>query len=113
MVRVLLTAILAICSSMPLVSQSSFYTPAIQQMVNAVSEQNLSKHIKALENAEGYSSRIVYTPGNDSAVQCIFRSFNSLPIQSVELDTFFVETADSLFRTKPLFNVVATIKGKK
>ena len=98
---------------MPLVSQSGFYTPAIQQMVNAVSEQNISKHMKALENAGGYTSRIVYTPGNDSAVQYVFRSFNSLPVQSVELDTFFVETSDSLFRTKPLFNVVATIKGKK
>lgn len=112
MVRVFLMAVLATCSSVSLVSQSNFFTPVIQQMVNAVSEQNLSKHIKTLQNAGGYSSRIVFTPGNDSAVQYIFRSFNSLPVHSVELDTFFVETADSLFRTKRLFNVVATIRGK-
>ena len=85
----------------------------ILTMTNSISENNLITHIKNLENAGGYFSRVNFTPGNDSAVVYIKNSFDKIPkLSKVELDTFYISSAASPYNTKPIFNIVATIKGK-
>ena len=95
-----------------LYSQESTFQK-ILMMTNSVSENNLISHIKNLENAGGYFSRVNFTPGNDSAAVYIKNSFLLIPkLSKVELDTFFIPSASSPYNSKPIFNIVATIKGK-
>jgi hypothetical protein len=84
---------------------------AVTKMIGNVSSQNLLQHIQTLERAGGTYSRLDYTPGNDSAVQYVQRTFKSLGMSSVEIDTFFVPSADSTHLQKPLSNVIASIRG--
>jgi len=85
----------------------------IYDMINAVSIDNLSEHIQILENAGGTKSRITFTPGVDSAAMYVKRVFDSYSgLTSVELDTFYISTAETPYNTKPQFNVVATIEGR-
>ena len=81
-------------------------------MIDSVSSINLGKHIKSLSNAGGHFSRVNYTPGNDSALIYIYKYLTSLNnLSSVQLDTFYIPSATPPLNSKPLFNVVATIKG--
>jgi hypothetical protein len=85
-------------------------------MIDSVSLVRLSTDIRWLEEPGGHNSRVTFTPGNDSAVAYIYRSFLAIPgLTSVGLDTFFIavdDTADSSYASKPLVNVVATLAGK-
>ncbi|MHC1738386.1 MAG: M28 family peptidase [Ignavibacteriaceae bacterium] len=82
-------------------------------MIDSVSIDSLTKHIKILENAGGHTSRVNFTAGNDSAAEYIKRTFQSMPhLSSVKTDTFFITSATSPYNTKPLFNIEATILGK-
>jgi hypothetical protein len=96
-----------------------FFTSAqpssvIQSMIDSVSLTNLAAHIKTLESAGGNWSRVNFTPGNDSAVAYIKRSFDAMPfLDSVALDTFFIPSATPPLNVQPLANVVATIAGTK
>ncbi len=93
-------------------SQEDIYQK-ILMMTNSVSEKNLIDHIKALENAGGYFSRVNFTPGNDSAAAYIKKSFDAITkISKVELDTFYIPSAQSPYNTKPIVNIVATLNGK-
>lgn len=83
----------------------------VSRMIDSVSMQNLQSHIRILENAWGYQSRVNLTPGSDSAAQWIKRELEKFPSLQVELDTFFISSAQAPFNTKPVFNVVATIRG--
>lgn len=86
----------------------------IKRMIDSVSTENLTKQIKVLEDAGGHRSRVNFTPGNDSAANYIIKTFNSIPnLNSVKIDTFFITSAVSPYDTKPLFNIEATITGKK
>ncbi|MBN1638591.1 MAG: M20/M25/M40 family metallo-hydrolase, partial [Ignavibacteriales bacterium] len=85
----------------------------IKQMIDSVSTDNLTNHIQILENAGGHNSRVTFTPGNDSAVAYILREFEKVEgLTSIELDTFYISTAQSPYNTQPLVNIVATIEGK-
>jgi hypothetical protein len=85
-------------------------------MIDSVSLVRLSTDIRWLEEPGGHNSRVTFTPGNDSAVAYIYRSFLAIPgLTSVGLDTFFIavdDTADPSYATKPHVNVVATLAGK-
>ena len=50
----------------------------IKKMTDSVSIENLSNHIKILEKAGGYYSRVNFTPGNDSAVLYIKKEFEKI-----------------------------------
>lgn len=92
-------------------AQEGLYTK-IKRMVDSVSTENLTAHIKALEYADGHESRINFTPGNDSAAVYIFNTMKNISgLTSVEADTFFAAVADTPFNTKPLYNIIATITG--
>ncbi len=81
-------------------------------MVDSVSTENLVDHIKTLEHAGGHLSRVNFTPGNDSAAVFIKEYLESLPnLTSVEVDTFFISSANAPFNTRPLTNIIATIEG--
>ncbi len=81
-------------------------------MKDSISIGNLSNHIKALQYASGYQSRVNLTPGFDSAVVYVKNQFELNPnLTSVELDTFYISDAASPFNKKPIYNIVATIKG--
>jgi len=96
----------------PRVSAQSF-NPLIQSLMDSVSQPRLEAHIKALVYAGGESSRVALTAGNDSAVAYIGRYLKSLRgLTSVEYDTFFVNTAQAPYNTKPMVNVVATLTGQ-
>lgn len=88
--------------------------PELQALIDSVSMTNLANHIKALQYAGGYYSRVNFTPGNDSAAAYIERTFAALPyLASVECDTFYIASAASPLNSKPILNVVATVQGKK
>lgn len=85
----------------------------IRQMIDNVSVERLSDHVLLLQHAGGHGSRVNFTPGNDSAVQYVFQQFKQMPgLTSVVLDTFYIPAAQSPYHQHPLYNVVATIKGK-
>jgi hypothetical protein len=80
-------------------------------MIDSVSLVRISTDIRALEEAGGHNSRVTFTPGNDSAVAFLYRSFLAIPgLASVRLDTFYID-ADTPYVFKPLVNVVATLEG--
>jgi hypothetical protein len=80
-------------------------------LIQGISIDSLSQHIRRLENAGGHRSRVTFTPGNDSAALYIKRRFDALPgLTSVTFDTFFV-TAQAPYNTKPLTNIIATMQG--
>lgn len=109
MKKILLLAAVLFCSN--IFSQDTLF-PKIKRMIDSVSPANLVKHIKILENASGYKSRVNFTPGDDSAVVYLKNTFQSMPNLKVELDTFYISSATPPYNTKPLFNVVATSQGK-
>ncbi len=98
----LLTAVLA--------AQAQF--SLVRRMIDSISAERVTGHIDHLQIAGGHRSRANFTPGLDSAVAYVQRMFNTMPgISSVCLDTFFVPSARPPFNIKPMFNVVASIRG--
>tara|TARA_R110002050_G_C8922985_1_gene511520 strand:+ start:995 stop:2314 length:1320 start_codon:yes stop_codon:yes gene_type:complete len=84
----------------------------IYNMLDEVSTEKLSEHIKKLADAGGTRSRITFTRGVDSAAVYIKKVFDSFSgLTSVELDTFYIATATSPYNNQPQVNVVATIEG--
>ncbi|MEX0608607.1 MAG: M20/M25/M40 family metallo-hydrolase [Balneolaceae bacterium] len=85
----------------------------IFEMIDEVSVDNLSDHIKILEDAGGTKSRITFTPGIDSAAVYIKAAFDEIPgLTSVEIDTFYIQSAASPYNQQPQYNVIATIEGE-
>ncbi len=85
----------------------------IRSMIDAVSSASLAEDIRQLQSAGGHWSRVNFTSGNDSAVSFIRREFEALPgMTSVHLDTFYIANAVPPLNVQPLFNVVATLRGK-
>jgi hypothetical protein len=85
----------------------------ISNLVDSVSSNNLTSTIEWLENPAGHNSRVNFTPGNDSAAVYIYKEFTNLPgISFVELDTFYIESAEEPYNSQPLVNVIATFEGK-
>lgn len=86
----------------------------LQRMIDSVSVQHLTTHIDMLQRAGGHWSRANFTPGNDSAVVYVQKKFKKISgLTSVHLDTFYVPSALPPYDTKPMFNVVATLRGTK
>lgn len=84
----------------------------VKHMIDSVSGERLTEHVDRLQRAGGHWSRANFTPGLDSAVAYVHRMFLGMPgISSVRLDTFFVPSAQAPFNVKPMFNVVATLRG--
>ena len=99
---------------LPFFTSAQISSSAIQSMIDSVSLSNLTTHIEMLQAAGGNWSRVNFTPGNDSAVAYINRSFDAMPfLDSVALDTFFIPSATPPLDVQPLANVVATINGTK
>lgn len=81
-------------------------------MIDSVSLIRMSTDIRWLEEPGGHNSRVTFTPGNDSAVAYIYRSFLAIPgLTSVTLDTFFID-AEPPYAAQPHINVVARLRGK-
>ena len=77
-----------------------------------VSVDSLNSHVRILEDAGGYRSRVTFTPGNDSAAVSIREMFESIPgLTGVELDTFTIP-ANAPYTGRQLCNVVATLRGR-
>lgn len=93
-------------------AQDSTYQK-ISRMIDSVSKNNLTEHIINLVNAGGHGSRVSLTPGNDSAAFYIKREFEKIPgLTSVTMDTFYITDAVYPYNQKPMFNIVAEIRGK-
>jgi len=84
----------------------------ISAMIDSVSIENIEKHIRILEYAGGYESRVTFTPGNDSGRVYIADYLkNHTQVSSVELDTFYLQTATPPYNQYPLINIIAQING--
>ncbi len=84
----------------------------IQNMIEAVSLENLEEYILTLEDAGGHRSRVTFTPGKDSAAVYIDEVFRTMPyLTSVERDSFFIGSAQHPYNDIPQENIVATIEG--
>jgi len=84
-----------------------------RQLIDAVSPENLTATVKALEIAGGHNSRVTLTAGNDSARVLITDWFSALShLSSVEEDTFSIQAAPP-FNATQQFNIVATLSGKQ
>lgn len=84
----------------------------ISEMIDSVSIRNIEEHIRILEFAGGHESRVTFTPGNDSARIYIADYFqHHTRVSSVELDTFYLQTATSPYNQYPLINIIARING--
>ena len=109
--KILLVILFFYFSAVEIKPQEDFHK--IQSMVNSVSAENLKTHIKALEKAGGFFSRVNLTPGNDSAAVYIFKTLSGLKnISAVKVDTFYIESAVPPYNKKPLLNLSVTIIGK-
>ena len=103
---------LLILSFTSLIAQSQH--DILKKMIDSVSAVRLQTHIDKLQRAGGHWSRVNFTPGNDSAVKYVFNEFKKIPgLTSVSLDTFYIIGAQPPYDTRPLFNVVAKVEGKK
>ncbi|UCF64079.1 MAG: M20/M25/M40 family metallo-hydrolase [bacterium] len=106
---VILLAIFTILSAQP---DSVFYDPKVDSLIGQVNSANISQYISDLANANGYSSRVTFTPGNLWSATYIKQAFDALPgLSSVEYDTFYVLNAPLPWNVYPLVNVIATITG--
>jgi hypothetical protein len=87
-------------------------SPIVEQAIEQVSETNLHHHLDSLCWADGYQSRITFTPGNDYAAGYIARYFESLPyVTRVIRDTFNISVANTPYNTYPQVNIIAEIDG--
>ncbi len=81
-------------------------------LLEQVSGDSLYKHIEQLSTAGGYFSRVNYTPGNRFAVEYLTAYFRHLPgIDSVAVDSFYINTATPPYNQKSVYNVSAFIFG--
>jgi hypothetical protein len=109
-VRSMMPFLLLPAGTLPLAGSDQQQTGP-QDIIQSISIDSLSSHIRRLESAGGHRSRVTFTPGNDSGAAYIKRAFDAMPgLTSVLLDTFFV-TAQAPYNTRPLTNVVATLQG--
>jgi hypothetical protein len=84
---------------------------SLAEFADSVSIDNLTQHISMLEQPGGHSSRVTFTPGNDSAAAYIVRSMQSIAgLSSVQLDTFFI-SGQAPYNSKPVVNVIGTLEG--
>lgn len=84
----------------------------INEMIDSVSIENLTEHIRMLENAGGHQSRVTFTEGKDSALHYIYNYFKEhTNVTSLVLDTFYIPIANPPYNTQPQVNVIATIEG--
>jgi hypothetical protein len=89
------------------------YAQTNNRLLDSLKIERLSEHIRKLQTVGGTWSRVTFTAGNDSGVQYIKKAFDKISgLSSVVLDTFYVANASAPYNTKPLFNVIATLKGK-
>ena len=101
-----------IFSSLSAQPDSIFYQPEVDSLLNQVNPANISQYIADLANANGYSSRVTYTPGNLWSADYIKQKFDAFPgLTTVEFDTFYILSAPFPWNVYPLVNVVATLQG--
>lgn len=83
-------------------------------MVDSVDATNLREHVEQLCWADGYQSRIGFTPGNYLSAEYIAKYFESLPgINSVIRDTFKLASATYPYNGYPIINIVAQYEGSE
>lgn len=88
------------------------YNQQIQSLADSVSIENIEQKISVLCWANGYQSRVTFTPGNYYAAEYIAQYFESLPgISTVIRDTFKLAVANYPYNEYPLINVIATLDG--
>ena len=68
-----------------LLGQSISYDQKIQTMVDLVNEDTLRHHVSELCLAEGYQSRVTFTPGNYYAAEYIAQYFQLLQLNYQQL----------------------------
>lgn len=82
-----------------------------RRLTDSVNIATLARHVQTLSAAGGHGSRVKFTPGGDSAAAYIARELEATPgLATVRVDTFFLP-ARAPFNVKPLFNIVASLKG--
>jgi hypothetical protein len=95
-------------------SDTIVYNQQVSDLIAEVSDNNIDDFIQNLSHANGFFSRVSYTPGNEWAAHYIKQTFDSLPgLTDVYFDTFFVFSAPSPYDTIPLVNVVAVLEGSR
>ena len=93
-------------------TDSVFYDPMVDSLIQQVNPANIAVTVTDLANANGHQSRVTYTPGNLWSADYIKQQFDNFPgLTSVEFDTFYILNAPSPWNSYPLVNVVATLEG--
>lgn len=93
---------------------SCFYHPFIDSLIQQVDTSRIFQHILNLSEANGFRSRVTFTPGNSWAANYIknqLESYNRLT--EVKFDTFLIPNVPFPFDTIPLMNVTATLNGNQ
>ncbi len=112
LIRLFFTLVCLISAAWVPAHRGNAQSSAVRRLLDSVSQGNLAGHIQTLQWAGGHRNRVTYTPGNDSAVAYIHRSFAAIPgLTGLRLDTFYVSQADAPYSTMPVRNVVATLAG--
>lgn len=82
-----------------------------RRLADSVDIFALARHVRTLAGAGGHGSRVKFTAGGDSAAAYITRELEATTgLTSVAVDTFFLP-AKTPFNSKPLFNVVGSLRG--
>jgi hypothetical protein len=93
-------------------TDTTFYHPFIDSLIQRVDSTNISQHISNLSWADGNQSRVTFTSGNIWAADYIKQTLESYPgLTTVEFDTFFISGAPFPYNSFPLVNVMATLNG--
>lgn len=94
-------------------AQSNHVEQVIYDMVEEVSQDNLSEYIQEFEQAGGTYNRIAFTSGVENASFYLHEQFDAIDgLDAVVYDTFYVSNAVSPYDEEPQVNVVATIEGE-
>ena len=112
MMKSIIQCLLIFIIQLPAQTDTTFYHPFIDSLIQRVDSTNVSQHISNLSWADGNQSRVTFTSGNIWAGNYIKQTLESFPgLTSVEFDTFFISGAPFPYNSFPLVNVVATLNG--
>jgi len=82
-----------------------------RRLTDSVNIYTLARHVQTLAAAGGHPSRVKFTAGGDSGAAYIQRELDATPgLTAVAVDTFYLP-AKAPFNSRPLVNVVATLRG--
>ena len=106
--------VFALLLALPALAAAQTPVPDIlRTMVDSISEINLVRHVRRLEEAGGHWTRVRHTAGSDSGAAYILRELRALPgLTSITVDSFTMGAKPGA-TTRMQRNIIATIPGSQ